>query len=308
MAFRRPLLNDGNNLREMTDAEISSERTRAVELYRNNPSVTLSRVNSGGNLGTQYDTRLQAGDTAKRTDRYPTEAETDEPSVVTVAYSRIHQSIASVSAPSDTNSKAFPVYYDGTDIRAMTLTDMYDTFIKDAITTVYTDLYYINNSPSLSGYSRVDVGGGEDEWGIFLDTGANTNAYTAGGIPETLDQPYTRVSFRLFRKNVTVNSSSYIPLFVNGDNDLQSYTNTSWQSLLSSAMRYAATSLSGYRIRYSVNGSGTSSGSFWDDRLNGAGNYTESTTYKDEDDYRAQEFPNGSFVRINTYTLKARLA
>jgi len=299
MAFRRPLLNDGNNLREMTDAEISSERTRAVEVYRNNPSVTLSVVSSGGNLGTQADTRLQAGAYSTRVDRYPTESETAEPSTVTVNYSRISQTVASLSAPSDTNSKAFPVYYDGTDIRAMTLTDMYDTFIKDAITTVYTDLYYINNASSLSGYSQVSG------TPVFLDTGADTSQYTAGGIPEAIDQPYTRETFYLFKKNVTVASSSYIPLFANGDNDLQAYSNSSWQSLLSSAMRYAATSLTSYQIRYSINGSGTSSGSFWDDRLNGSGNYQ--TRFVNGDDYRAQEFPNGSFTRINTYTLKARL-
>ena len=32
-----------------------------------------------------------------------------------------------------TNNKLYPVYYDGTDIRAMSATDVFDTFITQAI-------------------------------------------------------------------------------------------------------------------------------------------------------------------------------
>jgi len=300
MAVRRPLINDGNNLREMTDAEISSEKTRCAELYRNNPSVTLSVVSSGGNLGTYYDTRLQAGAASSRADRFPNESETAEPSTVSVAYSRLDESTATLTTPADTNNKRFPVYYDGDDIVSMTLTDMYDTFIKDAITSVYTDYYYIYNSSSLSGYTQASG------TAIMLDTGANVSEYTAGGISETQDQPYTRETFYLFKKDNTVNTSVYIPVSVDSTDNLQTYSNSSWQSILEELMRYAAVNLTSYKIRYSINGSGTSSGSMWDDRLNGSGNYQQ--RFINGDDYRAQEFPDGSFTRINTYTLKARLA
>jgi len=299
MAVRRPLINDGNNLREMTDVEISSEKTRCAELYRSDPSVTLSVVSSGGNLGTYYDTRLQAGSYSTNASSFPGEGTTAEPSTVSVTYSRLNQNLASLTAPADTSNKRFPVYYDGSDIVSMTLTDMYDTFIKDAITSVYTDYYYIYNSSSLSGYTQVSG------TAVMLDTGANTAAYSASSIPETLDQPYTRETFYLFKKNNTVSSSSYIPVYNNSDN-IQSYSNTEWQNIMKEVVRYAAVNLSGYSIRYSINGSGTSAGSMWDDKLNGSGNYQ--TYQAGGDDYRAQEFPNGSFVRVNTYTLKARLA
>ena len=299
MAFRRPLINDGNNLREMTDAEIADEVTRCAELYRSDPSVTLSVVSSGGNLGTYYDTRLQAGSYSTNASSFPSEGSTAEPSTVSVAYSRLEQNTATLSAPADTDNKRFPVYYDGDNIVSMTLQDMYDTFIEDAITEAYTDYYYIYNSSSLSGYTQVSG------TALMTDTGANTSAYSAGSIPETLDQPYTRETFYLFKKNNTVSSSSYIPMYNNGNN-IQAYSNTEWQNIMKEIVRYAAVNLSSYSIRYSINGSGIDSGSMWDDRLNGSGNYQ--TYQAGGDDYRAQEFPNGSFTRINTYTLKARLA
>jgi hypothetical protein len=39
-----------------------------------------------------------------------------------------------------------------------------------------------------------------------------------------------------------------------------------------------------------------------DTRLNGSGNYQ--TRFVNANDYRAQEFPNGSATTINTYYLK----
>ena len=62
MAVRRPLILTGSNdLIEMTDAQRNAVKDRCRYLYGTNPSVTLSRVSSGGNLGTISDTRKQAG-------------------------------------------------------------------------------------------------------------------------------------------------------------------------------------------------------------------------------------------------------
>ena len=41
-----------------------------------------------------------------------------------------------------------------------------------------------------------------------------------------------------------------------------------------------------------------------DTRLNGAGNYQ--TLFVNVDDYRAQEFPDGTPTTINTYNLKVQ--
>jgi hypothetical protein len=66
----------------------------------------------------------------------------------------------------------------------------------------------------------------------------------------------------------------------------------------------------GYRIRYEygTNGSGTAGftvagSAMTDSRLDGSGNYQ--TQQLGGDDYRAQEFPDGSPQNINVYTLQA---
>lgn len=297
MAFRRPLVNSGNNPREMTDSEISVVRSRVRYLYMHNPSVTLSVVSSGGNLGTIYDTRLQAGADSTNVSAYPAETTTAEPSVVTVGYSRLNENVASVGVGTD-DGRRYPVYYDGSNIRAMSLQDMYDTFIFNGIQAAYVDMYYVYNSTSLSGWSL------QSTTPVFSDTGANTSLYTADGIAETLDQPYTRQNFYLFR-HYPGDPGAVNPLQVNGNNDLQEYTTGNFDSILSELARYVSASVGGYRNRFSWNGSGVDRGAVWDDRLNGSGNYQQ--RFINGDDYRAQEFPDGSFVRVSTYYLRSRL-
>jgi len=136
MAVRTPLKLNGSNLQEMTSAEINVIKDQVRYLYGTDPSVDLSQVSSGGNLGTISDTRKSAGAYLSFTTRFPTEAETAEPGTVTVNYARINQTTENTSETADTNNKAFPVYLTGNNIRAMSLTDMYDTFIYPAIDTL----------------------------------------------------------------------------------------------------------------------------------------------------------------------------
>jgi len=308
----RPLINDNNNLREMTDSEKANMITYCAELYRNNPTVTLSVVGSGGNLGSFDDTRLTAGGVSISTgdqdaindgaDEFPQESETQEPQVVTVSFSRLEQTIdSSPLADSDTDSKKYPVYYDGDNIKSMTLTDMYDTFIKDAISEVAPDIYYIHNDSALAGYSLVDT------TPIFIDTGADVAQYTAAAIPEDSDQPYVREQFYLHQKDFTLRDSAFPPVRVQtgASDNLRTLLDSDWRVMLETSMRYASVNLSGSIVKYGINTGGTDCGAFYDDRLNGTGNYQ--TRFIGVDEYRAQEFPDGSFIRINTYTLQSRL-
>lgn len=303
MAFRRPLKTVNGQLYEMQDWEITAIAQRARYLYVESPSVTLSVVGSGGNLGTLYDTRLQAGAAKVFASSLPTEADTDEPSVVTVAYSRLSQNVETVDLGiyADDGRK-YPVYYDGSNIRSMTLQDMYDTFIFSAINMGFKDVYYIHSDSALSGWSL------QSSTQVFSDTGADTSAYTAAGIEETLDQPYTRANFYLFKRNVSVNAStpiSAVPLYTNWNGEhIQEYSQSTLNDILLRLTRYVAANVPGYRVRYSWNGAGTDQGAAWDDRLNGSGNHQ--TRDLGGDDYRAQEFPDGSFYRVSTYYLRAR--
>ena len=86
----------------------------------------------------------------------------------------------------------------------MSQTDFLDTFIKPAITTMVNTTatgadqagtYTISTGTSLSDHTNIS------STAIFLDTRANTGAYTASGLFETQDQPTTITSYYLHRRN-----------------------------------------------------------------------------------------------------------
>ena len=304
MAVRAPLYLDSGNLKEMDAGQVDEIVDRAVYQYSISPSVELSVANSGGNLGIISDTRLQAGDSITRTDRFANEGETDEPSTVTVNYNRIIQAASNPSTTTD-SGKTWPIYRDNNgNIHAMSLTDVKDTFLHPAIdlltlgtlTTKQGGTYHINSASNVSGSTLVSG------TPVFVDTRADTAQYTAGGIGETLDQPTTITNYYLHRID-GVNSGYTNPMFITAGNDLQEYTDAGFDVLLQQWIKsLAAVSSEGYRISYNINGAGVSRGSgMADTKLNGAGNYQ--TLYVNTDDYRAQEFPNGSPTTENTYFL-----
>jgi len=309
MAVRTPLKNDSGNVKEMSSAEVDQIVDQIVYQYSLNPSVALSVVGSGGSLGTISDTRLQAGAASTSTTAFPSEATTAEPSTVTVNYSKIDSSNASVTPTTDTG-KTWPVYYNASGhIQAMSLQDVKDTFLHPAIdlltaattTTQQAGTYFISTTSSVAG--ATEVSGSATP--IFLDTRADTTLYTADGIGETLDQPTTITSFYLQR--VDGSDTSYtVPFYVNASNHLQEFDSATFESLLQGWIRYtAASSTDGYSISYNLgtSGSGNTRGSgMGDTRLNGSGNYQ--TRFVNTDDYRAQEFPNGTATTINTYYLR----
>ena len=307
MAVRTPLINDSGNIKEMTSTQVDEIVDQVVYQYSLNPGVTLSVVGSGGNLSAISDTRLQAGAASTSATAFPSEATTAEPSTVTVNYQRLNSANASLTPTADTGT-TWPVYYNSTgDVQSMSLQDVKDTFLHPAIdlltagttTTQQAGTYTISTSTTLAGATNVSA------TPIYSDTRADTSAYTAGGIGETLDQPTTITNYYLHR--IDGSDTSYtLPFFINSGNNLQEYNATTFQTLLQEWIRYtAASSTDGYAISYSIgtSGSGNTRGtSIVDTRLNGSGNYQ--TRFVDANDYRAQEFPDGSPTTINTYNLR----
>ncbi len=306
MTVRIPLKNDSGNLKQMTSTEVNQIIDQIVYQYSLNPSVALSVVGSGGNLSAISDTRLQAGAASTSATAFPSEATTAEPSTVTVSYDRLNNTNASITPTSDTG-KTWPVYYtSGGHIQAMSLQDVKDTFLHPAIdllsaattTTQQAGTYTISTSTSLAGATNVSA------TPIYSDTRADTTLYTAGGISETLDQPTTITSYYLHSINGS-DTSYTVPFYINASNHLQEYDATVFESLLQEWIRYtAASSTDGYTISYSIgtSGSGNTRGTaIVDTKLNGSGNYQ--TRFVNADDYRAQEFPDGTPTTINTYNL-----
>jgi len=306
MAVRAPLYNNSGNLQEMTTTMVNEIVDQVVYQYSLQPGVSLSVVTNGGNLSAIEDTRLQAGAMSNSSTAFPSEATTAEPSTVTVTYDKVESTNASVSETAD-DGKTWPVYYtSGGNIQAMTLQDVKDTFLHPAIDLLVSGstgtqqggTYTVHTANTLSGSTIVDANP------IFVDTRADTSAYTAGGIGETLDQPTTITNYYLFK--IDGSDTSYTsPLYIRSDNSLQIYTEATFEGLLQEWIRKtAADSADGYAISYNIGttGSGQTRGSgMADTKLDGSGNYQ---TNQVGDDYRAQEFPDGTAQTQNTYYLR----
>ena len=312
MTVRRPLILDSNNnLKEMTDAQRTAVRNRVRYLYGSDPSVTLSRVASGGNLGTINDTRKRSGTAHTSTTAPPSEQTTGEPGTVTVGYARIDETRANTTASEDTNNVAFPIYQSGGNIYAMTLTDMYDTFIYPAIDTItgavgQPGTYRIHTSTTLSGYTAVSTSA------VFSDTRANTGQTGFGGAASTIgtanttqDFPTTITNFYLLKANNIAEPAVEQMLYIrNSDKNIQQYSNAEIDVWLKNSVRHAASEIVGSKITYTIDGAnGINLGSGMTNTiLDGDGD--RQTRFVNDDDYRAQEFPNGTAQTVNTYYLK----
>ena len=308
MAVVKPLYVVSGNLQEMDTTKVNELIARAVYQYSTDPSVVLSVVSSGGNLGTISDTRKQAGAVSTSNSSFPAESSTQEPQTVTVNFDKI-QNTTTTSTPTADTGKTFPVYYNSSgQIQAMSVADWKDTIIHPAIdllasgtvSATAAGTYHITTSASVSG--STEVSGSNTP--VFIDTRADTSAYSAGSIPETQDQPTTINNYYLQRIDGT--DASYTePYFLDGSNNIQEFTTANFDALLLSWIKStAAGSTDGYAISYNLgtSGSGQTRGSGMADTiLDGSGNYQ---TRQENDDYRAQEFPNGSVTTANTYHLR----
>ena len=309
MTARSPLWYNSGNLQEMTSAEIVEWQKAAIFVYAQSPTSVLT-VNTGsaGNLDAMSDTKKIAGSTSTSATAFVAETSTAEPGTATVTYDRIHQAYTTSGVGQTADSgTTFPVYYDGSgSIQAMSLTDFKDTFIEPAIDLLIAGsesndtggTYTITTSDTAAtGYTTVST------TPVFIDTRADTSAYSAAGIPETLDQPTTITSYYLHRRNGADSTPSRNLLLINGDNDLQEGATATMKSLIGNWIRYDAANTSGQKIVYTATTSGgsTRGSGMVDTRLNGAGNYQQLQV---GDDYRSQEFPNGSAATITTYNLR----
>lgn len=310
MAFVRPLYKDASNpgiLKEMSLAQVGQLQQRAVYVYGSNPSALLTVVGSSGSLDSMTDTRMQSGTATTDATNFDDDNETPNITPVTpIVYDRINQANSSVSTPTDTNNKLYPVYYDGSgSIQAMNATDVFDTIINAAIGTLVDGndrggTFRIFNATSLSLNTLIS------STPVFTDTIANASAYIAdniGGEGTVQDIPTTENNYYLFRTNQTAATGFQSPLQITSGNDLQIYTNANLDAMLLAEMRHHTVNTTGSRITYSINGSGANRGTgMADKRLDGAGVRRE--RFVSVNDYRTQEFPNGTAQTETTYFLK----
>ena len=315
MTVRIPVKYDGTNIVEMTTGERTEWHAYIAYLYAQAPTVTLTVVSGSGTLTPSLtDTRLKAGAASQASDAFVAEGSTAEPAVVTgTAYDKITGPTFNTdgSAAGDLGALGYPLYIDSNNLRVMTQADYVDTFIYETLdamiaateTAATNGTYTIATAASVTNYTEVSGAG----TAVFIDTRADTSAYAASGIPETLDQPTTVTSFFLQRQNRARAFPSAACLFADSNGDISQGPLAADDSTFNAALAVdikfrAAEDDAGHKLSYNINGSGNTRGTaIVDTRLNGAGNYQ---TRQVSDDYRSQEFPNGSAATIGTNTLK----
>ena len=322
MAVVKPLfINSDNNLQEMTDAQVLLHKQKAIYQYSLDPSALLTVVsNSGANMAAITDTRLKSGVSVVSVSADPS-ASTSAPSATTdVSFDKINFAYDTSSGQTeDSDNRAFPIYRnsDG-DIRAMSLSDMKDTFLHPAI-----DLMVVadtdNDDPNVAGTYRIhtvssltdftEVSGANTA--IFTDT--TSTGFAAGsigtaGTTQTGSSSSVQSFFLLRRNGTDVDTNSIKLAQINSDGDIQEYSDGGTE-LLGNWLKFTAgQSGDGYKITYAIGASvsGTQRGSAITNKQ--LGSTVTSTTLVDANDYRAQQFPSGSATVTNTYLFKINKA
>mgnify|MGYP003676475065 FL=1 len=322
MAVVKPLfINSDNNLQEMTDAQVLLHKQKAIYQYSLDPSALLTVVsNSGANMAAITDTRLKSGVSVVSVSADPS-ASTSAPSATTdVSFDKINFAYDTSSGQTeDSDNRAFPIYRnsDG-DIRAMSLSDMKDTFLHPAI-----DLMVVadtdNDDPNVAGTYRIHTASSLTDFtevsgantAIFTDT--TSTGFAAGSIgtagsTQTGSSSSVQSFFLLRRNGTDVDTNSIKLAQINSDGDIQEYSDGGTE-LLGNWLKFTAgQSGDGYKITYAIGASvsGTQRGSSILNKQ--LGSTVTSTTLVDANDYRAQQFPSGSATTTNTYLFKINKA
>ena len=236
MASVKPLfINSDNDLQEMTDAQILLWQQRAIFHYSLNPSAKLEVVsNSGANMATITDTRLQTGAAVVSVSADPSSSAGAPSATTDVSFDKIDfQYNTTVGQTNDNDNRAFPIFRnsDG-DIQAMSLEDLQDTFLHPAINLMVVadasaddpnvaGTYRIHTASSLTDFTEVSGAAIP----IFTDTTSTGFAATSiGGATTTqIGVASTVQSFFLMRRDGTDVDPVVEPLSINSDGDIQEY-------------------------------------------------------------------------------------
>lgn len=345
MAFVLPLYRvKGNDseFRKMTHAEVEAVRQRCVYLYGGNPSVRLAVSGSGtlffpsapagittvsdpSVVGGLRDSRLQASEMVSSDEELQ---DTEDASTLRFDYNVARQEKDTVSAPVDTLQRKYPLYWTGTQMRAMSQTDMFDTFISAAVDRLVdgTDadgtfkVVQFDEGNSLTHSNHTLIGSATDF--IFKDTVADTGSYTETGANslatgdegEVRDQPTTFKLFHLFQANQGAKYGTPTvqhPVKVNSNSEVQTFTASDFDTVLLELMRYYTAEVSGSKITYTLDLVGSGSGqqkgtaivnSQFDTSLRVTTQV--GTTGEASTTYRAQEFPSGTRQTITSHTIR----
>ena len=319
---------DKNNnilMQETSDTDLLEIRKGIVSAWlarlhaNNTPESHSLRFNNwpaqagytGVALPSLTDTRLIAGEFRTSTTAYnKLERWYEKVTTVSVAQPaglRLYSVYKSIATNTPFDTKAAFLYRNVSgELQEMTQADVDDTFIYPAISLVTSGTYLpytiTTSSSSPSGYGVLGR--------VFSDTRADVGLYTADGIGEAADQPITINSYYLHRLLSVPFNYYMLGRFLNGDLIGSQITptddNSTPMTYLTSRFEYLSRTSNGSKITYSINSTNSNAkqmgSSIIDTKLNGGGSYQK--RFVSADDYRSQNFPNGSPINISTYKLQ----
>jgi len=308
MAVRKPLkINSQNDLEEMSTAEIDAIKARMISLWGANPTVTLSVVGSGGNLGTITDERLLAGRITKSsTPGLPN----TEVSVHTIAYSRIEQTVDSSVTPCiDTDNRAYPVYMtDSGHVRSMNDSDFQDTFVKPVINTLTSSSITPEGQAGTYFIASTNLALDADlvsSIPVFVDTLADADAFTSGPLAEDSDQFIIVNSYYLhkLRTEPLTNYENFV--LIDSDDHLREMNDSDNDQLMNHCLKWATVSLQNNKLRYSYT-SGNSRGTAMIDTILDSDNAVirEGEVEYEYAGYDYQQVPAGDPIVNQTHYLR----
>lgn len=345
MTVRFPVKNtytsSGVDFQEISSSERDNNITKLAQIYMKNlPSVINSSMTSANNIttgagdyllismngnfslsgsghaynvlgftGYPQDTFLIAGGSTQHVSSFRSAGATPDVSTTTVDYDRVAMARNTGVGSSAPGFPAdhLPLYWTGTELRQMSVTDIDDTFIKPAILRMTGDTdpdyprfsftpYTMSTSESVTDYTIV-----QDESNnrvIFQDHRANVGAYSANSIPEAQEQKVSISKYFLHRYNGPTVGVTPLAAYNDG---IQEMPDTFFTTHMVRRMAYYTRHVNDFRIGYHWNDvypSMISSGGVVESQNMGTlllnTKYTGSTYQRRKvniDDYRTQEFP-----------------
>ena len=320
MAYRYPLylVDAGGNaeMQEADDTYMGLMNEFAGYVHSIDPAVKLEVNTANGTLlsGQPFtDTYYIAGTYVTRVDRFATEAETPNISLVTDNYNRLRLVNNQGTDPTSTdlNNLQYPLYLTAANqLQAMTPTDFFDTFVSPvlaqfgsaSVTPASAGRYFLSTSTSVA--NAVLVSGTP----VAVNSVADITAYTASSIPETtkqtIDTNYYLHKYEFAPETYTDNIDEKLPIYWDfATGTFREHTPASWAGVLGPWLRwYLGGADPNFTIGYNINGSGTQAGtSFVDSRVTPTGT-GYNTRFVNSNDYRTQEFPTGTESTVSGST------
>ena len=259
-----PLYSLELNMNKLRQMDIDNIRAACLNMYLKDPAIAMAVIDAGGNLGTQVNTYLTNGSSGVILN--------------SVAYSRLNQSLQSLNV----DITNLPRYFDGTQLRTMTMNEFIANFISP-IGALGFNPYMLSTAAAVTGYDLVST------IPVFSDTRAVSGS----------SSHITVANYYLHKKK------SNIILNINDMTSIINFaTPTNMADQFLKLVKYVLLNTAGYRLRYNINGNGTTLGTVMTDtRLNSqqkvtipATQYSYGYTY-----YR----PYGSAITISSYAFKA---